>query len=88
MPIIAVLKGIQTIAEIVIPVLGWLKKRKAQRRAARIENVTASVIKAVEHFAEVNKGLNGPDVKTYIQNRAMSDKTEPELNTLVKKYTG
>lgn len=87
MHILAILKGIKEVAEIVVPILGWLKKKKVQKRARKIEAALSSVIQGVEQFATVNKNLAGVNVKTYIQSRAQADDTEKYLNPIVKSLT-
>lgn len=87
MNILLILKAAREAAEIILPILGWLGKRRAQKKAKKVTAALSSVILGVEQFSMVNKNCSGMDVKTYIQSRAQADGSEKDLNPIVKKLT-
>ena len=87
MGILEICLAISTIAGTISTIAGLFGKKKAQKRAKQVEAVAASVIKGVEQFSKTYSIRDGVPVKDIIHNKANTDGTEPDLNTLVKKYT-
>lgn len=80
------LRVLKTIVEIVVPVLGWLGKKKAQKKAARIEKVAETVIKGVEAYSKT-EGTTTDKIKAVIKSEAVNAKVDAYLKELVLKYT-
>ena len=85
------LKILKTVVEL-IPVIGnilaILGKKKAEKKAKKVEEVAKTVISGVEKYAEIKKSIgHATDIKTVIKNIAVSSGVENKLNELVKRYT-
>lgn len=80
------------VAEIVIPLLGWLGKKKAEKTVQKTEEVIETVIEGVERYKTVeeahklNPALPKPDVKETIKEFALSfPGVEGRLKKMVKR---
>jgi len=93
MNIMAILKAIKTIGEIVIPFLGYLGKHKAKKQAEKVEKITSAVIKGVETYQKAVEDCKGSVmatpllIKQIIKNKAEELDVQDELDALVKKFT-
>jgi 16S rRNA U1498 N3-methylase RsmE len=69
-------------------IFGLLGKRKAQKKAKKIEQVARSIISGVEQFSRMNHNLiETQSLKPVIQAIAYKNEVENELHDLVKNTT-
>jgi hypothetical protein len=69
-------------------IFGLLGKRKAQKKAKKIEQVAKAIITGVEQYARVcEEGIENKVIKQTIQAIAYKNEVENELHDLVKNTT-
>lgn len=87
MRLLKLLRGVAELIPVIGNILAIIGKKKAEAKYQKIEQAAASIIKGVEWYQ--NRIGPGPDnnLKEIIKGKALADKTEPLLNTLVRKYT-
>ena len=88
MRVIVVLKIVKEIVESLIPIWGWFKQRKAQKKAERLNKALTSIIIAVETYSK-QEGVPieklGKTVKELIKEESVQGKINDFLNDAVQK---
>lgn len=81
---IEILTAAVLVTSLVGNVLSIFGKRKAEKKARRVESALGAVIKGVEEYSEVTRDSK---VKDVIERFSVSNGIEDVLNPLVKKFT-